>query len=319
MSLLLKYQNGGGIKTDTTIHGGLVKKEELPSNFKLKEQKLVDGKLRTYYNSSSTDSLVIPSIKPKPTPVPTTDPVGYDKIIKDRLAKGETVQELLNNGLISSSSALKYKPFEIKRELYTEEDINQAQKATVNPQNKQTVLYAGANAYRKEIVEGSGNGYKAYSLPDEDGNYTNRSKKVYAVGDRIIDVGKTAWDKNNKIVPHFTGEDLPSEGNVRYFKPSDDGVTRQNTGVVNNFLQPGSTVNRNAQGGNGVNRSTVDTSINTTKFVEPKYDANGKLIGEQTLIPTNKPKEVGKMYPTLKKGGLMKCNCGGMLYKKKRK
>jgi len=326
MILIKSLQTGGRVvKPDTVIHEGLVPK--VPEGYNKERQEIVDGKIRTYHSmqrNEPKENILPPSVKPVPASTPTTDPVAYDKLIKGKLASGVPVQKLVNDGLISVAQAKIYSPFEVKRDVYTEENIPKVEnklisKGVNNPENKQTILYGGVNAYRKNIAEAAGNGYQAYDLPDATGNYTNQAKRVYAIGDKIIDPTKSTWDKNNKIVPHFTGETLPSEGNVNYGKPSDDGVTKQNKGTINSFMQPGSSVNRNNFGGSGVNEQTVQGSNNTKTFVAPKYDSNGKLIGEQEVVPTKDPKQVGKMYnaPSFKKGGLMNCKCGGMLYKKK--
>jgi polyhydroxyalkanoate synthesis regulator phasin len=327
-----------------------VDKSKIPSHYQQQEEPTIvtlpDGRQvrRTVWATQSNegkpvitpkDKIIPPVITPKdkiiPPVVQTKDPVAYANTIKELLSSGKkTISDLVNEGKISKEAAKEYMPFEVRRDVYTEELIEPKKKIKSvinNPANKQTVLYGGANAYRKNVVEAAGNGYQAYDLPDETGNYTNNAKRVYAIGDKIIDPIKSTYDSNNKIIAHFTGETLPSEGIVNYIKPSDDGVTKINTDTVNSFLQPGSSVNRNNFGGGGVNKTTVVSSKNTETFVAPKYDSNGKLITNTPQVQSKQPaKEVGKMYsaPSFKKGGVIKkkmkkCLCGCVLYKNKSK
>jgi hypothetical protein len=338
MSILIKkFQDGNKftVNPDTTIHGGLVNIKYIPSNYKKEDPSIVtlpDGKKvkRTFWSTQSNEGKPIIEpigkiIPPSNTPVvPTKDPIAYSNSMKELLSSGKkTVTDLVNEGKISRDAVKDYAPFEVKRDLYTDEEITPEDKIDTivnNPETQKTVLYGGVNAYRKNVVEAAGNGYKAYDLPDETGNYTNKAKRVYAIGEKIIDPAKSTYDKNNKIIAHFTGETLPSEGVVNYIKPSDDGVTKQNMGVVDHFIQPGTSVNRNNFGGGGVNETTVKGSKNTKTFIEPKYDSSGKLILDTKPVQITKPiKEVGKMYNTklFKKGGLMNCKCGCLIYKKK--
>jgi len=327
------------IKPDTTIHEGVVDKSKIPSHYQQQEEPTIvtlpDGRQvrRTVWATQSNEGkpIITPKDKIIPPAVQTKDPVAYANTMKELLSSGKkTISDLVNEGKISKEAVKDYAPFEVRRDVYTEEPIEPKKKIESvinNPANKQTVLYGGANAYRKNVVEAAGNGYQAYDLPDETGNYTNNAKRVYAIGDKIIDPIKSTYDSNNKIVAHFTGETLPSEGIVNYSKPSDDGVTKQNTDVVNNFIQPGTTVNRNAFGGGGVNKATVLSSKNTETFVAPKYDSTGKIIANTPQVQSKQPaKEVGKMYsaPSFKKGGVIKkkmkkCLCGCVLYKSKSK
>lgn len=279
MSLLIKYQDGGSMKADTTINEGLVTK--VPIGYQKDRQEIIGNKIRTYHSIQNKE-LKTPYRKSYIDPNKTKDPVAYDKLIKDKLSRGATIQDLVNSGLISKNSAVNYEPFQVKREVYTESEMNPAQAATSNLNNLQTVVHGSANAFRREVVEANGNGYKVYSIPDEKGNYTNNAKRVYAVGDKLIDIDKTNWDKNNRIVPHFTGEQLPSEGIVNYTNPSDDMITKPGSEKSNQI-----NINRNNFGGN------VNTENKT----------NGKVI------------ETGKMYsPSFKRGGSIDCGC--VLYKK---
>jgi len=339
MSILIKKFQAGkrfSVKADTIIHGGLVDKNQIPSNYQQEEPTIItlpNGKQvrRTTWSTQSNEGKPIIAPKDKVIPVvPTTqtnDPVAYANTMKGLLSSGKkTISDLVNEGKISIDAVKDYAPFEVRRDVYTDEEITpekKIEKIINNPENQKTVVYGGVNAYRKNIVEANGNGYQAWAFANKDGNYTNEGDIKYAVGNQVIDLSKTTWDKNNKIVPHFTGEILPSETNVNYNKPSNDGVTKQNTGTVNNFIQPGTSVNRNNFGGGGVNETTVIDSKNTKIFTEPKYNSNGKLIIDTAAKPVQPVKEVGKMYNTksLKKGGVIakkmkKCMCGCLIYKK---
>jgi len=316
MSILRKFQTGGKLNTvkpDTIIHEGLVSK--VPDGYSRERQEIVDGKIRTYHSIQRNEpkTNILPPINKILPAKPTSDPVAYDKMIRGKLASGIPVQKLVDDGIISIEAAKGYLPFEVKRDVYTEEDINKRPNNVLsntvnNPTNKQAVLYGGANAYRRNVVEASTDKYKAYDFPDENGNYTNKANRKYAIGDRVIDLNKS-YDSKGNFVPHYTGEVLPKEGLVNYSKPSDDNITKQNNGTINNFIQPGTTVNRNNFGGQGNNEKTIANSNNTKSFVPENYN----IIEDKS-----KGKEVGKMYsaPSLKKGGVLGCKCGGMFYKK---
>lgn len=346
MSILIKKFQAGRkltINPDTVIHEGLVTK--VPENYARDREEIITDKngnkiRRVYHSIQSNEPKIKQEILTTNKPPSTTpfDPIAYDKTIKQKLSEGVPLQDLVNKGLISTEIAKKYIPFEVKRDVYTDEPIIEKPKNITTNTSKSIF----GNMYNYEQINPANQNLANYGIttvnfPDENGVYTNSSRNAHfdKEGKEITyDLANPLKNfQGDKFVPTYTGRTIDDVrktwGVQKIMVPGSDDV--QDKGASGNFMMPGTKASRIAGGGAGeFNQQNIANTPDALKSASEnyqlkKYDSQGKLITTPTVnkiqasfkrggtIIMKLPKE------SLKKGGKMikKCMCGSPLYKKK--
>ena len=231
-----------------------------------------------------------------------------------------------------SSKPRKYLPPPGTLPVKKEEEVFMESGDTI-PQKPETVIYGGAKGYGRNVVEAGTQDYDVMEFPDASGNYTNKAQRLYFKKGTEEEIPTPTEQSyvDGKFSTTPTGRKLSdirlSEGLQQIEAPvlSGGGVNLKDNTSAPNYLKPGSVIDVNAQGGQGVNPATVGTTVKgaTDVFVPKKYDTTGKEIpstnsGLQPLGTSAESKEVGRMYDTEKKPDLItseKFDKGGLVGK----
>ena len=232
------------LNPDTTINEGKVK--EIPKDYAPGNVEIVGNKKISWFEKQANEPKTVIT-PPNKTITPATnlhtDPAAYDKIINDRLAKGETLQDLVNNGVISAEKAkTMVKPFEVKRKVYTEEDLPGTVKPVAVTDSSRTPAQMIQD--RKQIF--GNNKFESFDYPDAHAGYSKSTRVHFdPITKREIDPLKS-FDEKGNYKPFYV-----ENSNRDYY---------QNT---RKFEIPGT----NSNGKNlDINTAPVETGYKTTSY-----------------------------------------------------